>query len=89
MTGFAVLLREALVLTAILCIPVLGIAAAAGTAVAVLQAATQIQEQTLTLLPKIGAVGLTVAFFGAFGMHGCEALFHRAIDAIPQLVHGP
>ena len=86
MTGFDGLLRETLLLTAMLCIPVLGVAAAVGTAIAVVQAATQVQEQTLTLLPKVAAVGLTVAMFGAFGLHGCEALFHHALDAIPQLV---
>ena len=88
MTGFGSLLRETMILTAMLCIPVLGIAALVGTAVAVVQAATQIQEQTLTLLPKVIAVGLAVALFGTFGMHACEALFHHALDAIPQLVSG-
>ena len=43
-----------------------------------MQAATQVQEQTLTLLPKIAPVGLTVAIFGAAGMHLLAALFDRA-----------
>lgn len=77
-----------MILTAMLCMPVLGIAALVGTAVAVLQASTQIQEQTLTLLPKAIAVGATITIFGIFGMQGCKALFHHAIDAIPQLVSG-
>jgi flagellar biosynthetic protein FliQ len=89
MDGFEGLLREALVLAACLCLPVLGIAALVGTAVAIAQAATQVQEQTLTLLPKVIAVGVTVALFGAFGMRACEALFHHAIAAIPSLVYLP
>ncbi len=89
MDGFAGLLREAMVLAAVLCVPVLGVAALVGTAIAVVQAATQIQEQTLTLLPKMLAVGFTIALFGGFAMHACEALFHHALDAIPALVYGP
>jgi flagellar biosynthetic protein FliQ len=88
MSGFDSLLHEMMVLTALLCIPVLAVAAVVGTAVAVVQAATQIQEQTLTLLPKVAAVGATVALFGVFAMHGCESLFHHAIEAIPRLVSG-
>lgn len=89
MDGFAGLLREAMVLAALLCIPVLSVAALVGTAIAVVQAATQIQEQTLTLLPKMIAVGLTVALYGSFALHSCEALFHHALASIPALVYGP
>ena len=82
------LLRETLVIAALLSVPVLGVAALAGTLVAVIQAATQVQEQTLTMLPKVLAVGAFVALFGAFGMHACERLFHDAVSAIPALVAG-
>lgn len=89
MDAFAGLLREAMVLAAILCIPVLGVAALAGTAVAIVQAATQIQEQTLTLLPKMVAVGMTIALFGGFALRACENLFHHALAAIPAVIYGP
>jgi flagellar biosynthesis protein FliQ len=89
MGAFDALLRETMVLAAILCIPVLAIAAFVGTAIAIVQAATQVQEQTLTLLPKVIAVGLTIAFFGAFGMRVCAQLFNDALAAIPALVYGP
>ena len=88
MIGFDGLLREALVIAALLSIPVLGVAALVGTAVAVVQAATQVQEQTLTMLPKVLAVGAFVALFGAFGMQACVRLFHDAISAIPSLASG-
>jgi len=88
MDAFDGLLRETMVLAAVLCLPVLGIAAIVGTAVAIVQAATQVQEQTLTLLPKVIAVGVTVALFGAFGMHACAQLFHDALAVIPALVYG-
>jgi flagellar biosynthetic protein FliQ len=86
MDGFDGLLRETMILTAMLCIPVLGVAALVGTAVAIVQAATQVQEQTIALFPKVIAVGLCVSLFGAFAMHGCATLFQHALDAIPSLV---
>ncbi len=86
MTAFDGLLREALLVAAILCLPLLGIATLVGTAVAVMQAATQVQEQTLSLLPKLIAVGIAVAIFGSFGIHLCAGLFNDVLVQIPQLV---
>jgi flagellar biosynthesis protein FliQ len=82
------LMHDALTTTALIALPMLAVAAVVGTAIAVLQAATQVQEQTLTLLPKIVAVGLTVALFGAAAMHLLAALFDRALAAIPGLDAG-
>jgi len=80
------LLREAFLTTAIVALPVLAIAAGLGTAIAVVQAATQVQEQTLTLLPKIVAVGVTAALFGPFAMQLLERLFRDALAALPALI---
>jgi flagellar biosynthetic protein FliQ len=83
--ALAGLLHDALVTTATIALPMLGVAAIVGTGIAVVQAATQVQEQTLTLLPKILAVGLMVALFGETAMHLLAALFERALAAIPAL----
>lgn len=88
MAEFAILLREALIVTAILVLPILALATIVGAAVAILQAATQVQEQTLTLLPKVIAVGAALAVFGAFGMNLCARLFSDVLAGIPALVHG-
>lgn len=88
MTAFDGLLREALLVTAVLALPALLVSTLVGTAVAVLQAATQVQEQTLSLLPKLLAVVLTLALLGPFGMRLCAALFADALRAIPQIVGG-
>lgn len=88
MAAFDGLLREALLVTAMLCLPVLAVATLVGTAVAVFQAATQVQEQTLSLLPKLLAVGLTVALFGAFAMHLCAGLFTDVLTQFPALIQG-
>jgi flagellar biosynthetic protein FliQ len=86
MAAFDGLLREALIVAAMLCLPVLCVATLVGTAVAVFQAATQVQEQTLSLLPKLIAVGVTVAVCGGFAMHLCGALFTDVLARIPALV---
>jgi flagellar biosynthetic protein FliQ len=82
------IIRESLIVTAILCFPVLAVATLVGTAVAVLQAATQIQEQTLALLPKMLAVAATIAFFGTFALNLCAGLFMRSVAALPAIVGG-
>ncbi len=88
MDAFEGLLREALLVTAILTLPVLVLATAIGAVVAVLQAATQVQEQTLTLLPKIVAVGLAVALFGKYALSLCAQLVLDAVAHIPAIVRG-
>jgi flagellar biosynthesis protein FliQ len=86
--AFEILLREALLVTAVLTLPVLALATLVGGLVAVLQAATQVQEQTLALLPKIVVVGAAVALFGRFGLSLCARLLADAVAQIPALVRG-
>jgi flagellar biosynthetic protein FliQ len=81
-------LREALLVTAVLTLPILVLATLVGAVVAVLQAATQVQEQTLTLLPKIVVVGLAVALFGKFGLTLCAQLLVDAVAQLPAIVRG-
>ncbi len=88
MDAFQSLLREGLTVTAILTLPVLGLATLVGLGVAIVQAATQVQEQTLSLLPKIVVVGAVVALGGAFGMQLCASLLLEAVARIPDLVRG-
>lgn len=52
------LVRNALNLALMLSAPLLGVALAAGLLISVLQAATQIQEQTLAIVVKFFSVGL-------------------------------
>lgn len=88
MDAFDGLLREALLVTAVLALPVLIVATLVGGTVAIVQAATQVQEQTLTLLPKILAVGAMLTLFGRFGLALCAQLFTDAVARFPYVVHG-
>jgi flagellar biosynthetic protein FliQ len=55
--GFA---RQAIELTLAISLPMLGVGLGVGVIVSILQAATQIQEMTLTFVPKIIAVFLAL-----------------------------
>ena len=56
--------RQALVLSALVSLPVIGVAATVGLLVAALQAATQIQDPTIAHLPRVVAVTATIALLG-------------------------
>lgn len=58
------LAREALVTVLIVGGPVLVLTTAVGLVVSVFQAVTQINEQSLTFVPKILAVAVTLALLG-------------------------
>ena len=59
--GFA---RQAIEMTLVIALPMLGIGMAVGIFISIIQAATQIQEMTLTMVPKIIAIfiALLLAF---------------------------
>lgn len=57
--------QTAMHLVAIVALPPLLVAMIVGLVIAILQAATQIQDQTLPLTVKVISVGLTLAIFGA------------------------
>lgn len=61
---YARLAAEALALTLLLSLPALLVSLAVGLLVSVFQAATQIQEQTLSFVPKLLAVGLVLTMVG-------------------------
>ena len=56
------MLREALGLMLTLSFPILAAALAIGLAVSILQAVTQVQEQTLSFVPKILGMGIVAIF---------------------------
>ena len=57
------LVREALFVLLKLSTPIMIVALVVGLAIALFQALTQIQEQTLTFVPKIVAIFLSVVLF--------------------------
>jgi flagellar biosynthesis protein FliQ len=86
MDVFTQLLRETLGVTALLSLPVLIVATITGTVIALLQAVTQIQEQTLSVLPKFCFVGLLTVLGGRFAIGQLCTLFHHGIVSMPFIV---
>jgi flagellar biosynthetic protein FliQ len=58
--------RDALVTSLVLCGPVLAIGLLVGLVISIIQTVTQIQDQTLSLVPKIVAMIGTAVFFSAW-----------------------
>ena len=59
-----ILAREALVTVLLVSGPILGLGLLVGLLVSIFQATTQIQEQTLTFIPKIVVVLISIIIFG-------------------------
>ena len=58
--------REAIFVAFIVAAPALIFGMLVGLIISIFQAVTQIQEPTLTFIPKIIVVALTILFFGPF-----------------------
>jgi len=66
-------------------IPMLAASMVVGAAVALVLAATQIQEFTLTFIPKIAAVGAAAFICGPWIMRMIVGFTTRMFTSLPQL----
>ena len=62
------LMRDGIIQVLKLTLPVLGFAVGVGLVVAIFQATTSIQEQTLTFVPKLLSIFVALIVFGSFIM---------------------
>ena len=84
---FLTVAREAMWVLALASAPVLIPALLSGLIVGMVQAATSINEQTLSFIPKLAVVAISLVIFGAMIM-GLLVDFTAEIFArIPDLVH--
>jgi type III secretion protein S len=77
--------QTAMHLVAIVAAPPLLVAMLVGLITAVLQSATQIQDQTLPLTVKIFAVGLVLTFFGQTLTRPLTQYADRIFDDFPSI----
>ena len=82
------LLREGIFQVFILAAPVLLAALVVGLIVAIFQATTSIQEQTLTFVPKILTILGMLALLGGWMFSVLRDYTVRLFDIIPELVQG-
>ena len=77
-SGFMTILKVSL--------PILLIAMVVGLIISVLQAATQIQEQTLSFVPKIVAVMISLILFGNFMLNSLVTFTQDLFKIIGSIV---
>ena len=56
--------HQALWMVVLISAPLLGVSLAVGLFIGIIQAATSINEQTLSFIPKVAAIGITLALVG-------------------------
>jgi flagellar biosynthetic protein FliQ len=81
----AAMLRESMVLTVKLGGPVLAAALAVGLLMSIIQAATQINEQTLAFVPKVAAMAAAVMLGGTFMLGALTDFTVMIFDRIVQV----
>ena len=79
------LMRSAFLTTIRAAAPILIIAMVVGLLISILQATTQVQEQTLTFVPKMIAVLFSLILLGAFMMNTMIAFLQQGFDVINRL----
>lgn len=80
------LAMQAMIVAAKLCAPVLLTSLAIGFAISLFQSVTQIQEVTLTFVPKMLGVGLAVLLSGNWMLHELTAFTFDLFDKLPALL---
>ena len=78
--------QQALWILALATAPILIPALAAGIILGMIQAATSINEQTLSFVPKLIVVGATLALFGGAILMLLVDFTHEMFSLIPELM---
>ena len=78
------LAQQAFLIAAQLCAPVLLTALVVGVMISLFQAVTQIQEMTLTFVPKIIAVGIAILLTGSWMLHSIVDFTRRLFENLAQ-----
>lgn len=77
---------QSILLATKLAAPILGVSLAIGLFIGLLQSATQIQEQTLTFVPKLAGVAIVILLAGHWMLGESIAFTHSLFNMLPQLL---
>ncbi len=78
--------KEAIKLTILMSMPMLGLGLAVGLIVSIFQATTSIQEMTLSFVPKILAVLLGLLYFAPWMLEKITVYTQNLISQIPMYI---
>jgi flagellar biosynthesis protein FliQ len=79
---------QAIMVTLKLALPTLLVSLGVGLLVSVIQAVTQIQEQTLSFIPKAFAVGMVLVMMGPWMLNSLIEFTQQIYLQIPQMTAG-
>jgi flagellar biosynthesis protein FliQ len=79
---------EAILVTVKLAAPILAVTLGIGLFVSILQSATQVQEATLTFVPKLAGVALVIVLAGNWMLNTLIDFTHELFRMVPQLISG-
>jgi flagellar biosynthetic protein FliQ len=82
------IVAEALLTATKIAGPVLVATLAIGLLLSIVQSATQVQESTLTFLPKLFAAAIVLVLTGAWALRTLEAFTHDLFSLVPSLLNG-
>jgi len=80
------IMRDGIFQTLILAAPLLVIALVIGLVISIIQATTSIQEQTLTFVPKITAILLTLVYLAPWMLTSLAEFTRKIFELIPDIV---
>ena len=80
--------QRALELTALVSAPLLLSALVVGLIIGMFQAATQIQEMTLSFIPKLVVMGVALAVSGPWMLQTFISFTRRLFLSVPSLISG-
>lgn len=83
-TFVVALTREALTTVLLVSAPMLGVGLIVGLIISILQATTQIHEQTLTFIPKILAVLISIIICGPWMLHTLITFCNKILGNLNQ-----
>ena len=66
--------------------PILIVSMAVGTLISLVQAVTQVQEMTLTFVPKLAAIAAVLVLGGGWMLQQMSEFTRQLFEAIPRLV---
>jgi len=81
------LAQNAMTITLMIAGPVLIVSLIIGIVISLIQAATQINEVTLSFIPKIVGIGLVLMLLGSWMLQQLILFTSKILNSLPDLVH--
>ena len=69
----------------LVCLPILGLVMLVGLCISILQVVTQVQEMSLTFVPKLVTAGISLVVFGPWMLRTLTQYSTRLWSSIPSM----